>query len=152
MSPVPAGLSSKAFRYLWAATGGANLADGVLIAAAPLLAATLTRDPLLVAALIIAQRLPWLLFTLPSGVIVDRLDRRHVMIAANGLRGIAVALLAVYVAVGSGGLLVLYAVAFLVGIAETLADNAAIAILPPLVDDTDLRCARNWPTAASATS
>ncbi|HEX2355093.1 MAG TPA: MFS transporter, partial [Micromonosporaceae bacterium] len=38
----------------------------------------------------------------------------------------------------SGGLLVLYAVAFLVGIAETLADNAAIAILPPLVDDADL--------------
>jgi MFS family permease len=135
---MPAGLSSKPFRYLWAATGGANLADGVLIAAAPLLAATLTRDPLLVAALIIAQRLPWLLFTLPSGVIVDRLDRRHVMIAANGLRGAAVALLAVYVAVGSGGLLVLYAVAFLVGIAETLADNAAIAILPPLVDDGDL--------------
>ncbi|MDT5028002.1 MAG: hypothetical protein QOE61_4428, partial [Micromonosporaceae bacterium] len=113
-------------------------ADGVLLAAAPLLAATLTRDPLLVAALIIAQRLPWLLFTLPSGVIVDRLDRRHVMLAANGLRGIALALLAILVAFGSGGLIALYAVAFLVGIAETLADNAAIAILPPLVDDVDL--------------
>jgi MFS family permease len=110
----------------------------VLLAAAPLLAATLTRDPLLVAVLIIAQRLPWLLFTLPSGVIVDRLDRRHVMIVANGMRGIALALLAVIVAVGSGGLLALYAVAFLVGIAETLADNAAIAILPPLIDDADL--------------
>ena len=138
MCTMPAGLSSKPFRYLWAATGGANLADGVLLAAAPLLAATLTRDPLLVAALIIAQRLPWLLFTLPSGVIVDRLDRRHVMIAANGLRGIALTLLAILVAFGSGGLIALYAVAFLVGIAETLADNAAIAILPPLIEDVDL--------------
>lgn len=59
--------------------------------AAPLLAATLTRDPLLVSGLIVAQRLPWLLFTLISGALVDRLDRRKALFCANFIRALLTA-------------------------------------------------------------
>jgi hypothetical protein len=44
---------------LWTANAVSNLGDGVTLVAGPLLAATMTRDPRLVAGLAVAQRLPW---------------------------------------------------------------------------------------------
>ena len=67
-----------AFWRLWTAGTISNLGDGVDLAALPLLAASLTRDPRLVAGMGVAFTLPWLLFALPAGAIVDRLDRRRV--------------------------------------------------------------------------
>ena len=77
-----------------------NLGDGVTLVAGPLLAATLTRDPRLVAGLAVAQRLPWLLFSLVSGALVDRLDRRRLMVRVDAARCAAVGLLGVAVAAG----------------------------------------------------
>ncbi len=81
--------SSRGFGRLWAGTAAANLADGMTLAAAPLRAAGLTRDPLLVSGLVVAQRLRWFLFTLISGVLVDRFDRRKLLAAANAMRRVA---------------------------------------------------------------
>ena len=81
--------------------------------------------------------LPWLLFALPAGVLADRVAKRRLVIASNLLR--AVALLCVIAAnSGSRSLAVLYLLAFLLGIAETLFDTAAPAMLPGLVDSHDL--------------
>ena len=52
-----------------------NLGDGMTMAAGPLLLASLTGDPALVAGTVFAQQLPWLLFSLLGGVVRDRLDR-----------------------------------------------------------------------------
>jgi MFS family permease len=65
------------FAKLWAAQGISNLGDGVYGTALPLLAATLTRDPLLVSLVSFAEWLPWLLFGLLSGALLDRWDRRR---------------------------------------------------------------------------
>jgi len=126
------------FGALWAASGVSNLADGIGLTAAPLLAATLTRDPLLVSGLTIAQRLPWFLFTLVSGALVDRLDRRLVMQRANLWRFLLLGILAVAVVTGRASLLVLCLIFFLLGCIETLFDNAALAILPHIVEEQDL--------------
>jgi MFS family permease len=99
----------------------------------PLLAASLTRDPLLVAGLAVAQRLPWLLFSLVSGVLVDRLDRRRLMVRVDAARSVAAGLLGVAVLADLASLPVLYAVFFLLGTAETLFDSAAVSILPAVV-------------------
>jgi len=123
----------RSFRRLWGSTAAANTADGVLLAAAPLLAATLTRDPLLVSGLTVAQYLPWFLFTLASGAIVDRYDRRRLMVLGNALRAVAIGLLSLAIAVDVRHLGLLYAAVFVMGIAETLVDNAALVVLPRLV-------------------
>lgn len=141
MSPRRGPWRSAGFRRLWAASASANLADGVTAGAAPLLAVQLTDDPVLVAGVVVAQRLPWFLFTLPSGVVVDRVDRRLVLAAANALRALALAGLAAAVWADWGGLAVLYAATFVLGTAETLVDNASIAVLPAVVDDEDLDAA-----------
>lgn len=105
----------------------------MLVAAAPLLAATLTRDPLLVSGLAVAHGLPWLVLTLLAEVLVDRVDRRRLLVVANAARAVAVGLLAVATATGTAGVVVLYVAVFLVGAAETVVDNASLAVLPRLV-------------------
>ena len=115
-----------------------NLGDGVTLVAGPLLAASLTRDPRLVAGLAVAQRLPWLLFSLVSGALVDRLDRRLVMVRVDAARAVVVGLLGVAVLADAATLPLLYAVFFALGTAETLFDNAAVSILPAVVPKEQL--------------
>ncbi|PJJ73590.1 putative MFS family arabinose efflux permease [Diaminobutyricimonas aerilata] len=125
--------SRRPFAALLLSVTGANLGDGIMITAGALLAATLTRDPVLVAGVVTAQRLPWFLLTLVAGVIVDRADRRLLMMAGNGARAVALAALAVTVATDTASLPLLYAVAFVLGAAETVIDNASLALMPAIV-------------------
>ena len=67
-----------AFNRLWAGSIISNLSDGVLIAAAPLLAITLTDSTVLITIIGAMVMLPWLLFAMPIGVMVDRVDRRYI--------------------------------------------------------------------------
>lgn len=78
------------FGKLWTAAAFSNLADGVGRTAVPLIATTLTRDPLLISVIGALAFVPWLVFGLPAGMIVDRFDRRLVMAIANTIRGLAV--------------------------------------------------------------
>ncbi|ONI90033.1 MFS transporter [Saccharothrix sp. ALI-22-I] len=126
------------FTKLWLASAVSNVGDGMAMAAGPLLLASLTDDPALVAGAVFAQQLPWLLFSLLSGVIVDRFDRRKLAVAANLGRGAIVAALAVAVWTGHASVPVVYACLFLLGVGETVADNAASALLPAVVSKEHL--------------
>jgi MFS family permease len=126
------------FAKLWTASTVSNLGDGVTLVAGPLLAATLTRDPLAIAALSFCQRLPWLLFSLLSGALVDRLDRRRVMATVDLFRAVVMGLLAVAVLLDAASIPLLCATFFLLGSAETLFDNAAISVLPAVVPKASL--------------
>ena len=132
-TPISQADHPRAYPLLWGGTASANLADGIALAAAPLLAAALTRDPALVSGLVVAQRLPWFLFVLFSGVIVDRFDRRMLLVFGNALRFIALGGVMLGLVFGVRELWILYVAAFLVGTAETVVDNASLAILPSLV-------------------
>ena len=121
------------FRKLWASSAVSNLGDGVALVAAPLLAATLTDDPRLIAGLSFVQQLPWLLFALVSGALADRLDRRIAMAVAGISRAVLFGLLGLAIVVGQVSLPLLYAVFFLLSTGETLFDTAATTILPSLV-------------------
>src|SRR5688572_14160277 len=70
----------RSFGWLWGATAASNLSDGVRMAALPLMAATLSTDAISVAGVHAAGLLPWLLFGLPAGVLVDRMDRRRLLL------------------------------------------------------------------------
>ena len=118
---------------IWVATAVSNLGDGVTLAALPLLAASLTRSPTSVALVSMASTLPWLLFALPSGALADRLDRKRTMVIVDGFRTVVLGLLALLVLTNNATIWVLGFVAFALGSAETLFDNAAQSILPNLV-------------------
>ncbi|WP_026315859.1 MFS transporter [Actinokineospora enzanensis] len=131
------GLGALYWRF-WATAGLSNLADGVLKIALPLVATGFTRSPILVGGLAFAFTLPWLLFALPAGAIVDRCDRRILMLVANTFRVVVLAVVVTALLFGYGSVLALYCAAFCVGSAETIYDNAAQSVVPQLVSPARL--------------
>jgi len=121
------------FAKLLAASAISNLGDGVYATALPLLAATLTRDPLLVSLVAFAEWLPWLLFGLLSGALLDRWDRRRVMWRVDAARFVVVAALTLAVFLDQASIALLAVVGFILGTGQTLVDTGAHSILPALV-------------------
>jgi Na+/melibiose symporter-like transporter len=121
------------FRNLFTANLGSSLGDGIARTAAPLLAVQLTNDPVLVAGVAALQMLPWLLFAIPAGLIIDRIDRRHALAMANTLRALLAVALFVFAATGTLTIWWLYVVIFLFGIGETVYDGAIRAVVPSIV-------------------
>lgn len=139
------------FRRLWAAAAFSNLADGMGRIVVPLIATTLTRDPLVVSVFGALAMVPWLLFGIPAGMIVDRYDRRVVMAVANGIRGSVAVWLAVLTVTGEMGLWALFVGTLVFGIGETLFDNATNAALPGTVQRAQLDRANGWMQGAQIT-
>ncbi|HEY9309905.1 MAG TPA: MFS transporter [Microbacterium sp.] len=126
------------FRWLLASSWTSNLGDGIALAAAPLLIASLTSSPFLVAAGAMMQFLPWLLFGLLAGAVADHHDRRRLVMLANGLRAVVVLALVGFLVTGQATVWLVLATAFLYGTAEVFADSAGSTLLPMLVKPADL--------------
>jgi MFS family permease len=152
---------------LFSASTVANLGDGLMAVAIPWLASAITRDPLQIALVALATRVPWLLFSLPAGVITDRFDRRRLVAMMDVARCVAIFAFAAVVMVNQGNLsspeaiadgsadppgnafvllALLYVTALLVGFAEVLHDNSAQTLLPSIVGKHQLERAnsRMW--------
>ena len=139
------------FGKLWTAAAFSNLADGLGRTAVPLIATTLTRDPLAIAAIGALAFLPWLIFGLPAGIIVDRYDRRWIMAIANTLRGGTALVLAIMTVTGTLTLASLLIGTLVFGLGETLFDNATNSIVPALVENRSLDRANGFMQAAQVT-
>lgn len=111
---------------LWTGSAVSALGDGIFLAALPLLAATLTQDPKVIAGVSFFGALPWLLAALPAGAAADRYDNRKLLKAALWVQGALMAVLATF---HSGHIVFLYGMAFLIGIAE----NVPRAVGQPLI-------------------
>jgi MFS family permease len=126
------------FRWLLASSWTSNLGDGIALAAAPLLIASLTPSPILVAAGAMMQFLPWLLFGLLAGAVADRHDRRRLVMIADGVRAVIVLALVAFLVTGQASVWMVLATSFLYGTAEVFADSAGSTLLPMLVKPADL--------------
>ncbi|GAB3489628.1 MFS transporter [Amycolatopsis cihanbeyliensis] len=142
------GRTDHRLNWLLSSSTVSNLGDGIGKVAFPLLAATITREPVLIAGLSATQFLPWLLFALVAGGILDRIDRRMAMIAANTARAVVVGAVAVLVATDSISIWLVYLAALLIGTAETLADSAANVLIPAVVERERLEGANSKMQAA----
>ena len=126
------------FRWLVASSWATNLGDGLMMAAGPLLVASQTRDPLLVAAAAMSFQLPWLVFGLVAGAMADRLDRRVLVMAMDAARAVVLAGLCVVIVTGQVNIWFVMAAMFLIGMAEVFADTTTSTLVPMLVDKADL--------------
>lgn len=131
-------VSSSNYRKLLIASATSNLGDGISFVAIPLLATSLTRDPMLVAGVSLAYAGARLVASPFSGVVADRTDRRRLMVMANTARGVVLLGLAGLVAVDLATIPVLYAVFVVLGAFETLVDVSAFALLPAVVSSDQL--------------
>ncbi len=121
------------YRQLWRATAISNLGDGVFLVTFPLLAASVSHDPMAVSAVTLALTIPWLLFALVSGALVDRWDRLAVMRRVDVIRAVLTATLALVVLLGLETIPALVGFALLLGTAETMFDTASLAAVPSIV-------------------
>lgn len=134
-APVRAGRNEWVLVVFTATT---NLADAVTKVALPLLAASLTRSPALIAGVATVLTLPWLVTALHVGVLVDRLNRRTLMVGAETARLVAVGTMLVAIATGAASLPLVYVVAAVLGVAEVVALTAGASIIPSAVPKTRL--------------
>ncbi|MEE6311165.1 MFS transporter [Plantactinospora veratri] len=138
------------FWSLWTATVVSRLGDALRTPALALLAASVSRDPRIVAAVVVAGQLPPLLFGLLGGVYADRWDRRRMMATVDGLRAVLVAGFALLVVTGEVGIAALVGCAFLLGTLGVLFDAAAFAVLPGIVSADRLAVANGRLQAGTA--
>lgn len=123
----------RSFAGLWSAATVSFVGDGVLLAAVPLVAAHLTRNPMLIAATQVARGVPWLMFGPFGGVVADRVDRRWAMVIVDVIRTVAVGSLSIAVAGGWATMPLVLAASFVLGTGEVFFDPAAQALVPNLV-------------------
>lgn len=127
---APATGRRRGMGLLVPAVSVSNLADGIGKTAFPLLVASMTRDPLVIGALSAVAFLPWLLFSIATGVLLDRVDRKKAIVLANLARAVVIGGLAALVAGGAAAVWVIFVAALLVGTAETVADSASNVLIP----------------------
>jgi MFS family permease len=127
-----------AYWRLWWAAAVDNLGDGAFIAAVPLLAVTITHDPLLISVVSAATYVPALLLSIPAGAIIDRHDRVALMWRSQAIEAVIVGVVAILAAAGAVGIPVLAVMAFGLGACEVVFVNASQAILPDIVSSSQL--------------
>jgi MFS family permease len=81
--------------------------------------------------------LPWLLFAIPIGAIVDRVDRRYIFAGANASRSAVVGVLALLIALDHVNIFWLLAAAFIIGVCEVAADTTAQSLIPQILEEKD---------------
>lgn len=138
--PATRGLG-RPFGAQLAATGLANLGDGILGTLAPLVALSLTTSPVQIALLSAATWVPWLLLGIAAGAVIDRVDRRRAQVAALGARALVLALGAWLGATGSLTVVWLVLLVLAYGVTEVFADLGATSIVPDLVPTERLSAA-----------
>ena len=123
-----------AFNRLFSASVISNLSDGLLAVAAPLLAISLTKDPVLISMLSAFVMLPWLLFAIPIGLIVDRSDKRLLVTLTNSIRFITAGLVALAISTDTITIYWLLLATFLIGTCEVATDTAAQSLIPVILE------------------
>ncbi|MQA13967.1 MAG: MFS transporter [Pseudonocardiaceae bacterium] len=130
--PEPTGVDTPAFRRLWWAWTVSLFGDGVRGMALPLYVAAETRSALAASAVTAAEVLPWLLFALPAGALVDRMQPRTVMAVAHAARALLTAGLAAAIVLEGANVAVICAFAFVLTVGETFAYPASQAMMVEL--------------------
>src|SRR3954453_4123299 len=153
----------SSYHKLFISTTISNIGDGMSLIAYPWLASAITRNPILIAGVALVQRLPWLVFTLPAGVITARVDRKRAMVVADFIRFVLTLIVAFAVlgrqstlpgadelstvtGTATGLYLVLLLATMLLGTAEVLRDNCGQTFMPSIVKSDQLEKAngRMW--------
>ncbi|WP_162606364.1 MFS transporter [Jiangella asiatica] len=130
---------NRNFRRLWLGSAVSTFGSEVAELAVPLLAiVALAATPGELGAVRTAQFLPFLLATLPLGVLVDRRRRLPLMIGADVGRFALMMIIPITVWAGVAGMELLYVVMFAAGVLTVLYQVADFAFLPEIVTHRQL--------------
>ena len=121
------------FHRLLGATIVSATGTGMHAAALPLLVLHSTGSPVALGLVVVAVEIPWVLVSLHAGVVVDRLDRRRVMVWSDAGRFAVLIVLVILILTSQVNLAWLVLVAFILGVGQVFFDVAAQSAIPDLV-------------------
>lgn len=127
-------LSHRGFAYLWFGQVCAQFAVSTLLFVLGLRVYQSTSSNTAVSGLFLAYSIPAILFGPVAGTLVDRLDKRRVLVVCDIIRGIFVVLLAF----SSHNIAIVYILTFLNSIITQLYIPSAAPLIPTLVSDKRL--------------
>lgn len=127
------------FMRLWTGQTISQFGDEITGLALPLLAIRiLGADAWEMGLLGVVRFLPWILFTLPAGVWVDRMRRRPILVGTDVARAALLATIPIAFVGGWLTMLQVYVVAFVAGTLEVFFDVAYQSYLPSIVERDEL--------------
>jgi len=126
------------FRRMWTAQLVSTIGDSFTMIAAGIYVFRLTGSSLQVGLIMMATSIPTMLVGMISGVMVDRYDRKKIMIAADISRGVLVALIPLLV---HHHIAWLYAIVMLTSGIKTFFDPAYESVIPEMATDEELSAA-----------
>ncbi len=122
------------FWQLWWATAISSTGDGLVgTVALPLLALTMTRNALAIAGVTAANKAAAAAFSLPAGLLTDRVDRRDLMSACELVPGLVVGSLVAAMGLHVADLAMVYGVAVVVAVCDVTYKLALQAVFPEVV-------------------
>lgn len=110
----------------------------MVAAAGPLLALTLTNDVRLISLVSFASMIPWLVLSLPLGVVIDRVERRRLLTLSTAARGALYCIVTLLIISEQLNIGLLIALVTLIAVFEVVFDMSAQAFLPSLVEPEHL--------------
>ncbi len=125
--------NNKNLKFLITASALGNTGDGILLTSLPLFVVTISNDPSHVSSILFATTLPWLLLSPFLGTLVDRFDRKQLMLICGILRTTLGVLLALGMLAKIVGLQEMIVLAFCLGCIEVVFDTSSASILPKIV-------------------
>lgn len=155
---------------VFSSTTISSIGSGISAVALPWIASSLTRDPIAISLVALAGQLPWILFTLHAGVLIDRLDKKRILILMDLMRGLITLLIAIMILLNQNELgdvtrvnreldgtkwaiLSLLIIAHLaMGFATVLADTTSQAVMPAVANKEQLTHANGRIWAAISVS
>ncbi|MEJ8306339.1 MFS transporter [Saccharibacillus sacchari] len=135
------------YKKLFTAVTLTFLGDGLTLTAVPWLLSDITRDAFQASLVTTAMRLPWLLFSLPIGVLIDRHSRKSIVVLSSLLRAVALIALTACVALEAVSIPLLMLFMFVIGVSRVAFDSTVQTLIPRIVHPDRLEKANGQFTA-----
>lgn len=132
-SPLPPLWRNRDYMLLWTGQLVSQLGSGVSSIAYPLLILALTHSPAKAGFTAALATVPYLIFSLPAGALIDRWNRKTVMILCDAGRGLALGSIPVAALLGHLTVTQLYITATIEGSLFVFFNIAEVACLPRVV-------------------
>jgi predicted MFS family arabinose efflux permease len=137
-SALPPIWRQRNYMLLWSGQVVSSLGSGMTAFALPLLILAITGSPLVAGVASALYWLPYPLFSLPAGALMDRWDRKRVMIVCDAVRAVNIATVPLAIAAGRLTIPQIYGNAFVEGTCFVLFNIAEVAALSRVVDKSQL--------------
>jgi MFS family permease len=136
-------LRHRDFRLLWSGMTVSLLGDGIFLVAMAWQVYAVWNAPAALSAVGIAMTVPTIICLLPGGVVSDRMSRRAIMLAADGVRALAIAVLAALSLSGRIEIWEIAALAMVYGAGTAFFTPAFEALVPDILPPADLPAANS---------